>query len=123
MLPKVKLYAIGALIVVLISAMWFWRADIQRAAVAASNVAALIEALESADELREQLERNQRLVSELNMQAQAQIAQIDRSQAELERRIRELEQTDEQVADWNPRPIPDVFADRLRPPTKGDSKP
>jgi Sec-independent protein translocase protein TatA len=115
MLAKIKLYAILALIPLLVFAVYQWRSEIRNAAQWAVGFQQLEQAIAEQEE-RFRADREQRGKEEAQRIAlHDEIQSLRRQQEQMTRQFHELERTDEEVADWASGRLPSALVpDRLR---------
>lgn len=113
-MAKIKLYAIGGLVVLLTLAVWEWRSEIRNAAQWAVGVQQLEQQIRD-QEARLQADRERRAREDAQRLAlQRELASIRDQQQQMARDFHELERSDEDVAQWADGRLPDALIERLQ---------
>lgn len=114
MLGKIKIYAIATLLISTGFLAWQWRSEIQETAKALAEANQLRVALSDAEREAER-QADIRRRTEIVARARAdEIEKLRRRERALSQSLRELEENDEQVADWADNDLPDAIVERLQ---------
>ena len=117
MTAKIKLYAIAALLPLLIIAVWQWRSEIRNAAQWAVGFDHLERAILEQEQRFERQRALRAREDQLRLELREELQRIRAQQERMARDFRELEKTDAEVANWADVHLPRALVpERLRHP-------
>jgi lipopolysaccharide biosynthesis regulator YciM len=120
-LTKIKLIAIGVLLLSTITLGYLYRYEIKKVALLAQELMQAEQVLsETKDRLEEERLARAR-VEEILQSREKAYRKLQEESARLRRDLEDLRQTDEETSDWATKPIPDAIRNRLLSTEESDT--
>jgi septation ring formation regulator EzrA len=120
-LTKIKLIAIGVLLLSTITLGYLYRYEIKKVALLAQELMQTEQVLsETKDRLEEERLARER-VEEILQSREKAVRKLQEESARLRRDLEDLRQTDEETSDWATKPIPDAIRNRLLSTEESDT--
>jgi len=112
-LTKIKLIAIGVLLLSTITLGYLYRYEIKKVALLAQELVQTERVLTETQERLEEERLARERVEEILQSREKAVRKLQEESARLRRDLEDLRQTDEETSDWATKPIPNAIRNRL----------